>query len=189
MILLAASTALGINADTGTITTLHLILIAILIVLVIAGILWGVRKKRARVAAEALEAERNDALLAHPQTGTAVSPAPPPADVAAKAAAPASEADARPALTPEVPAPAAAPAPAYRLIDVKGLGPKAVPLLEAQGVRDLAALAALDPARAAAVDAGMGTLSGRMARDRWIEQAKLLTAGDVAGFEATFGKV
>jgi hypothetical protein len=28
-----------------------------------------------------------------------------------------------------------------------------------------------------------------MARDRWIEQAQLLAAGDRAGYEATFGKL
>ena len=28
-----------------------------------------------------------------------------------------------------------------------------------------------------------------MARDRWIEQATLLSAGDKAGYEAEFGKI
>ena len=28
-----------------------------------------------------------------------------------------------------------------------------------------------------------------MMRDRWIEQAKLLSAGDRAGYEAAFGKL
>ena len=35
----------------------------------------------------------------------------------------------------------------------------------------------------------MGPFTGRMARDRWIEQARLLSAGDQAGFEAKFGRL
>jgi predicted flap endonuclease-1-like 5' DNA nuclease len=35
----------------------------------------------------------------------------------------------------------------------------------------------------------MGAFQGRIARDRWIEQARYLAADDVAGFEAVFGKL
>ena len=42
---------------------------------------------------------------------------------------------------------------------------------------------------AAALDAKLGTFSGRMGRDRWLEQARFLAAGDKAGFEAVFGKL
>ena len=52
-----------------------------------------------------------------------------------------------------------------------------------------ARLASLDDDAAAALDAQLGNFAGRMARDRWIEQARLLTAGDRAGYEAIFGKL
>ena len=50
-------------------------------------------------------------------------------------------------------------------------------------------LAALDTAQAADLDAQLGNFRGRMGRDKWIEQARLLDAGDIAGYEAQFGKL
>ena len=50
-------------------------------------------------------------------------------------------------------------------------------------------LAALDQAEAEALDARLGPFTGRMNRDRWLEQARFLAAGDRAGFEAVFGKL
>ena len=37
------------------------------------------------------------------------------------------------------------------------------------------------------VDALMGRFAGRIRRDQWVEQARLLAAGDSAGFAAQFG--
>ena len=37
------------------------------------------------------------------------------------------------------------------------------------------------------IDAKLGTFAGRIRRDNWIDQAKLLSAGDVAGFEKKYG--
>lgn len=192
MVLLTAAASSGRMADTAPFTTMHFALIAVLIVLVIVAIAWGMRLKRERVHAEATEAERAEQLLAHPQTETQVSPAPPPLGEAGFQAPDAMREPAPPAVEPAMAAPAVEATPdsaAYGLRHIKGLGPKAVPLLEAQGVRTLGDLAALDPARAAEVDAGMGALAGRMARDRWVEQAKLLAAGNIAAFEATYGKL
>ncbi|WP_430637184.1 hypothetical protein [Sphingomonas hankookensis] len=62
-------------------------------------------------------------------------------------------------------------------------------MLVEQGIADIAALARLDPAQADAVAGRLGMFAPRMARDRWVEQARLLAAGDVAGFEARFGKL
>ena len=45
------------------------------------------------------------------------------------------------------------------------------------------------PGQAAELDAKLGAFQGRMARDRWIEQATLLVAGDRAAYEAAFGKL
>ena len=88
----------------------------------------------------------------------------------------------------------AAPAPAavtsaYSLIDVKGLGPKAVPLLAAMGVATLADLAGTDRRAAPRNRRRPRRAVGPDGRDRWVEQAQLLVAGDVAGFEATYGKL
>jgi predicted flap endonuclease-1-like 5' DNA nuclease len=50
-------------------------------------------------------------------------------------------------------------------------------------------MAAWTDADIAAVDAQMGTFQGRIRRDRWVEQARLLAKGDTAAFEAEFGKL
>ena len=50
-------------------------------------------------------------------------------------------------------------------------------------------MAALSDSAAQTIDTQLGTFTGRMHRDRWIEQARLLAAGDKAGFEAKFGKL
>lgn len=90
--------------------------------------------------------------------------------------------------------PVAAPAaestpllPDSELTRLKGVGPRMAAALAAQGVADLATLASLDEARQAALDAGLGSFSGRVRRDRLVEQARLLT-GDPAAYEAAFGK-
>ena len=75
------------------------------------------------------------------------------------------------------------------LTTLKGLGPKVAARLEELGFHRVADIAALTPAEAERLDASLGTFQGRMARDRWIEQAQLLTAGDRAGYEAKFGKL
>lgn len=182
--------------DTGVLTTVHLVGIAVLAVLAVLAILWGARQKRIRAAGELEERRRAKALLEHPPVAASADaatapPAPPLAREQAQAQGQVSdEPVARSAAPPPPPPAVATPEPAgYRLIDVKGLGPKAVPLLTALGIGDLAALAALDERRAAEVDGQLGALSGRMTRDRWVEQARLLDAGDTAAFEATFGKL
>lgn len=75
------------------------------------------------------------------------------------------------------------------LIRIKGLGPKAAARLAELGITRFDQLAALDEAGAARIDAEMGTFRGRIARDRWVEQATLLAAGDTAAFEAAFGRL
>ncbi len=86
--------------------------------------------------------------------------------------------------------PSAAPAP--RLADseltrLKGVGPKLAAALDAQGVGSLAALAQLDDAQQADLDAKLGTFAGRVRRDRLVEQARLL-GEDPAAYQAAFGK-
>lgn len=97
-----------------------------------------------------------------------------------------------PVPVPTAPVAPAAPASApstNELTTLKGLGPKVAAQLAERGFTSVADLAALTPAEAERLDASLGAFQGRMARDRWIEQAQLLTAGDRAGYEAKFGKL
>lgn len=72
---------------------------------------------------------------------------------------------------------------------IKGLGPKLVTLLASLGVTRFSQIAAWDDAEIDRIDAQLGTFAGRIRRDNWVEQAKFLAAGDVAGFEGKFGKL
>lgn len=72
---------------------------------------------------------------------------------------------------------------------MKGVGPKLAERLRALGITRFAQIAALSPSDAAALDAQLGNFQGRLQRDRWIEQAAFLAAGDTAGYEAQFGKL
>lgn len=75
------------------------------------------------------------------------------------------------------------------LTTLKGLGPKAAAQLNNLGIYRYAQIAALTPAQANAVDAHMGVFKGRIARDRWVEQARYLSTGDRTAFETAFGKL
>nr|WP_047166751.1 hypothetical protein [Sphingomonas sp. Y57] len=79
--------------------------------------------------------------------------------------------------------------PSDDLTRIKGLGPKAQTVLAGLGVHRFEQLAALDPAQAAELDARLGAFKGRIFRDRWVEQARYLEQGDIAGFEKEFGKL
>ena len=84
---------------------------------------------------------------------------------------------------------AAAPAGPDDLSRIKGLGPKLQKLLPELGITTFAQIAALTEADLAELDGKLGAFAGRPAKDNWVAQAKFLAAGDVAGFEAQFGKV
>ena len=72
---------------------------------------------------------------------------------------------------------------------IKGLGPKLRVILEGLGVTSFGQIAAWSDEDLACIDPQLGAFAGRPARDSWVEQAKFLVTGDVAGFEAKFGKV
>jgi predicted flap endonuclease-1-like 5' DNA nuclease len=75
------------------------------------------------------------------------------------------------------------------LTRMKGLGPKAEAILHGLGITRYAQIAAWKDADVARVDAQLGAFKGRIARDRWVDQARFLAAGDTKGFEETFGKL
>lgn len=119
-------------------------------------------------------------------------------DVLSEGAAPAARnsalIDAPPAAA-IVPPPVMAEAPAAVADDgddltrIKGLGPKISAALRALGVTRYAEIAAWTDADVARIDAQLGAFAGRATRDNWIEQAKLLSGGDTAAYEAKFGKL
>ncbi|WCM26790.1 hypothetical protein NDN01_22800 [Sphingomonas sp. QA11] len=183
-------------------TTAPLILIALVAIVVVVGILWGMRLKRQRDTTErTVSSNRAAAEPALPESAPEsiiaplappVAPSPPPlADEPIVAAAPL---DASPASiaadvsdAPSAPEPAAAAR--TDLTQLKGLGPKLVAALAELGITRIDQIAALSPDQAADLDARLGNFRGRLARDRWIEQARLLAAGDRAAYEAEFGKL
>jgi len=95
-----------------------------------------------------------------------------------------------PAPPPE-PAPTVEPAiaGALALTTIKGLGPKVAAMLAERGITRVDQVAVLSTDEAAALDVQLGAFTGRMTRDRWIDQAKLLASGDTAAYEAEFGKL
>lgn len=72
---------------------------------------------------------------------------------------------------------------------IKGVGPKLAALLHSLGISSYAQVAAWTDADIDRIDAKLGTFAGRIRRDSWVEQAKLLAGGDTVGFEAKFGKL
>lgn len=105
-------------------------------------------------------------------------------------ASPATVADPTPPPAEPEPATPAGPPPGDRPVTLlKGLGPKVAARLAELGVTTVADMAALDATQAETIDARLGPFTGRMTRDRWVEQARFLAAGDVKGFEAVFGRL
>jgi predicted flap endonuclease-1-like 5' DNA nuclease len=230
---------------TSVITTMHFAIIGLLVVLTLIAILYGVRLKRRRRAAEREVEAHNEqveaTVAAHEPAFTASgTPAitapepvvnevpvarpptherpvdkprgdepfaddrpladeqpfadeprfadePPLADEPIAAAAPLAASPASEAVT--APAPGASGLADAPVTTLKGLGPKVAARLAEAGVTTVGQLAALDDDAAARLDAQLGSFTGRMGRDRWLEQARFLAAGDRAGFEAVFGKL
>ena len=242
----SATSASGLSLlpdGIATLTAIHFTIIAVVAILVVIGLLWGIKAKRSRVKASrdvianAEEAgvppapvdsddqrattpaptpvEQRKAEQTQTQTRTVApapaSPPPPieraspveatptPPRVADESTTPILPADLIPTAQPHAeitapPAKIATPvsAPAFAdspVTQLKGLGPKVATQLSALGVTTVGEMAALSESEAQSIDAQLGNFTGRMGRDRWIEQARLLAAGDKAGFEAIFGKL
>lgn len=120
-----------------------------------------------------------------------------PAKTAAKTAAkapakapakPAAKVAAKPAAKTPAKAKAAAKGPDNLLL-IKGLGPKLNTMLKDLGVTQFSQIAGWSSADIAQIDSKLGAFAGRIARDNFVDQARLLARGDIAGFEATYGKL
>lgn len=74
------------------------------------------------------------------------------------------------------------------LTRIKGLGPKIASILNAHGITRFAQIAAWSETDIDEIDAKLGKFEGRIRRDAWIEQAKLLSSGEESRFVDKFGQ-
>jgi predicted flap endonuclease-1-like 5' DNA nuclease len=72
---------------------------------------------------------------------------------------------------------------------IKGVGPKLKSLLISLGVTRFSQIAAWSDDDIDRIDAQLDRFEGRIRRDNWTEQARLLAGGDMAGYEDKFGKL
>jgi predicted flap endonuclease-1-like 5' DNA nuclease len=91
-------------------------------------------------------------------------------------------------------------APVHRALDrggepgddlclIKGVGPKFAQALHGLGFDRYEQLARLSPIEIERLDGQLGAFSGRIGRDRIVEQAEYLARNDIDGFEQKFGKI
>ncbi|MEY4721659.1 MAG: hypothetical protein RIQ46_1384 [Pseudomonadota bacterium] len=178
-----------------------LVLAAVVAVILIVG-LWLLRRgstaarpraHRPDVLDEGVApAARNQALIDAPPAATITAP-PAAAGLAglgeAVAVGAQDVAEEAAAAAPPLAAPAPAAATADDLLRIKGIGPKLKAQLHQLGITTFAQIAAMDDAALNDLDGKLGNFAGRPRRDNWVLQARFLAAGDVAGFEAQFGKL
>jgi predicted flap endonuclease-1-like 5' DNA nuclease len=163
-------------------------LLAIAAVLALLLIAWWLffasRRTRVEIGQKDVggaPAQRNQALIDAPPAATLDAEIPPPTPQAL-------------AGVGEAIAAAATPVPVDLpdnddLLKIKGLGPKLVDQLRGLGVTSFAQIAAWDDVEIDRIDAQLGRFQGRIRRDDWPAQARLLAAGDTSGYEAKFGKL
>lgn len=177
------------------------------------------RERRPDVLDEgAAPAQRNQALIDAPPAAAVAAPIVAPPIVAPPVAAPpvvtppaaagtfaglgeaiagGAQAEVRASTEPDIGAPEEAnPAPVSPdaapdddLRRIKGVGPKLVALLHGLGVTRFEQIAGWTDADLDDLDTKLGAFAGRPRRDAWVEQARLLSSGDTAGYEARFGKL
>lgn len=128
-------------------------------------------------------------------------PTPSPAPTPTPAPTPAPAPEPEPTVTPVAVASTAAPQAADEgkpriaeavgesddLTKINGIGPKLCELCNSLGVRRFDQIAGWSDQDVAEVDGHLGNFKGRIARDSWVDQAKLLAAGNLSEWEARFG--
>jgi len=134
------------------------------------------RDRAANGASAKAPVAKAPAAKAEPEAKRAVTPAARKSDAAKPAAA--RPAKAKPAA-PVKPTAAKPAEPADDLKRIAGIGPKLEASLNAAGIHRYAQIARLTVKQATALDARLG-LRGRVAREKWIEQAKGLMQAEVA---------
>ncbi|UIP07868.1 hypothetical protein LY632_05575 [Erythrobacter sp. SDW2] len=159
-----------------------LFLVALLIGLAVAWFLFkGSRRTtvlRESDDTEGKPAARNQALIDAPPVAAApVMPIAPMGVAGAGTAVAAAQAAAVEAISGD------------DLTRIKGVGPKLVEMLRGLGVTSFQQIADWSDADIDRIDAELGRFQGRIRRDDWVAQAKLLASGDTAGYEARFGKL
>jgi len=75
------------------------------------------------------------------------------------------------------------------LTRLKGVGPKLAAQLRELGITTFAQVASWNDADIDDIDSRLGRFQGRIRRDNWVEQARLLEAGDEAGFASRYGAI
>lgn len=75
------------------------------------------------------------------------------------------------------------------LCRIKGVGPKLRTVLISLGVTRFAQIAAWADGDIDRIDAQLGRFEGRIRRDNWVEQARLLAADDMEAYQHKFGKL
>ena len=79
--------------------------------------------------------------------------------------------------------------PSDNLCMLKGVGPKFAEALHRAGFYNFEQIAGLTPIEIERLDQQLGAFSGRIKRDRIVEQADYLARDDTDGFEQRFGKL
>lgn len=120
------------------------------------------------VAAAASAAAANERAKSKPIPEPVAEPAPDPAPVTPPPSAPTNTVD--------------------DLTAIKGLGPRISARLKEAGVTSFAQIAGWSDADIIAWDEKLN-FKGRVVRDRWVDQARILAAGNTAAYEAEFGKL
>ena len=151
-------------------------LLVVGLVLVALIVLWLVlASRRTRITLAPAEddapARRNQALI----------------DAPPAAVQPSTQVGVVPLVEPDATAVLAAPAAADDLLLIKGLGPKIKAQLADLGVTSFAQIADWSDDDIDRIDAQLGRFQGRIRRESWVEQARLLASGDTAGFAHRFG--
>lgn len=163
--------------------------LALVIGLLVAWWLFGA-SRRTRVAVSSRSdddtpAKRNQALIdAAPAASPPDMPPPTPMGMAGVGEAVQASAEGIPLTSATSDAPSD-----DDLTRIKGLGPKLAETLRGLGVTSFAQIGAWTDADIDRIDAQLGRFQGRIRRDDWPAQARLLAAGDTAGYEAKFGKL